>query len=82
MSKPSGQLRVVGGQHKGRNAVARGVKCAPDDRSCAGSPFNILDHLVLTDRDGSPAGRPRVGPVCGHWRWGQGFARRERGLVC
>ena len=61
MSKPSGQLRVVGGQHKGRKMQSpEGQDVRPTTDRVRESLFNILDHLVLTDRDGSPLRGARV----------------------
>ena len=61
MSKPSGQLRVVGGQYKGRKMQSpEGQDVRPTTDRVRESLFNILDHLVLTDRDASPLRDARV----------------------
>jgi len=61
MSKPSGQLRVVGGQYKGRKMQSpEGQDVRPTTDRVRESLFNILDHLVLTDRDASPLRDSRV----------------------
>ena len=61
MSKPSGQLRVVGGQYKGRKMQSpEGQDVRPTTDRVRESLFNILDHLVLTDRDVSPLRDARV----------------------
>lgn len=61
MSKPIGQLRVVGGQYKGRRMQApEGQDVRPTTDRVRESLFNILDHLVLTDRDASPLRDARV----------------------
>ena len=56
-----GQLRIIGGQHKARKLeVPAGKDVRPTSDRVRESLFNILDHLVMTDRDGSPLRGARV----------------------
>ena len=61
MSKTSGQLRIVGGQYKGRKMQSpEGQDVRPTTDRVRESLFNILEHLVLSDRDAPPLRDARV----------------------
>ena len=61
MRKPSGHLRIVGGQFKGRKLNSlEGQALRPTIDRVRESLFNILDHLSINQRDGSPLVDARV----------------------